>query len=375
MMAPITEEQTVAMLRNVLDSSPASAGSWDDVLRGRSRVRRRHAMVVSLVAIVALVAGVALAVTAARPSTDRLTELTNSGTVQLAVTAHVDSDQSYAALAVGGGSVFAADWSTGYLIRYNASTLRPTGRLLVGGQSNSILSLAYGYGSVWAVDFSTNALLRIDPHTLTVIARIPGGRGQMSNVAVGNHSVMVTVCCMSSDPADRQGFLRVDPSNNDIAYLATFAGSGQSLQAAVGEWTAVSGESGPIYVSTPGPPGIRSMANPGESPASIAAVDGQLYALTRDNAIVRLDVNDGREPVVMSALGDNRTTNSVRVDHALTSDGHNLWLATDRDVLRFDPATRSITAYGAINDVGDLVATPTAVYVSRSHDIERLAAR
>jgi hypothetical protein len=64
----------------------------------------------------------------------------------------------------------------------------------------------------------------------------------------------------------------------------------------------------------------------------------------------------------------------VQSDNHLTSDGRSLWLSTDRQVLRINPTNGSITAHAAITGVGDINSSHTSTYVSRDHDIDRLAA-
>jgi outer membrane protein assembly factor BamB len=374
----MSEDQTIAVMKNVLDSAPQPSGSWDDVLQGRALVRRRRRLLaVSAVAVVATIAASVIALTVDRGS-DRhrggLAVVTGPVSERFAVVARVAVGVSYAPLASGNGSVFAADWNSGQLLRYNADTLRLTGRLRVGGPLNSVLSLAYGNGSLWALDFSSGDLLRIDPRSLRVIGRTPVD-GQPSEVAVGDGSVWLTACCRSDQSANRQLLERVDPTSGKVTGRTTLPGQGQSLQVAVGDAIAVSGETGPIRLVDPRTMTvIRSLPDPGQAPDSLAAVDGQIYSLTLDNAVVRLDIGNGTEPVVLRPSGYNTMADQVQSDNHLTSDGRSLWLSTDRQVLRINPTNGSITAHAAITGVGDINSSHTSTYVSRDHDIDRLAA-
>lgn len=91
-------------------------------------------------------------------------------------------------LAAGEGSVWSASGHcAGSVMRINGRTNRPTG--VVDGTTAPI-GIAVGFGSVWAADLDAREVVRIDPHTDRIIGRLPV-RGLPLRLAVGFGSLWV----------------------------------------------------------------------------------------------------------------------------------------------------------------------------------------
>jgi hypothetical protein len=106
-------------------------------------------------------------------------------------------------IAIGRDVVWTTDPCSGWLVRRDPETLRPTGKLKVPPWHSPVL----GFGSVWLV--GGNQLVRIDPKTLRVQAstRVAGG-----TAAVGKDAIWV----LSFGNGIRGTVTRVDPRTNRV---------------------------------------------------------------------------------------------------------------------------------------------------------------
>ena len=93
------------------------------------------------------------------------------------------------ALAVGAGSVWAADIGENVVWRIDVDTGRPSRTIPVGRKPSAI---AVGLGAIWVANRGSGTVSRIDPETNRVVATIPAAPG-VNAVAVGNGMVWVTV--------------------------------------------------------------------------------------------------------------------------------------------------------------------------------------
>ena len=246
------EAQVRAQLHRALDAVPASGQPWSVVqpmLRSNThRLRRRRTTIVAVASLAALAA--VLAVTLPGNGS-------HTSTPGLRLTHHLQvvaqrslSTINSPPIAVGAGSVFAAVWDSGELLRLDPVNLKTTGRLQVGGPRNGPLSLAYGAGSLWVVDFSDSSLWRVNPTTMKRTLRVPLG-AQPSQVAFADGSIWVTECCTTNTTANRQKLVRLDPTTGATLRSVKLPGDGVTGELAAGAVVAVSSENAPIQVLDP----------------------------------------------------------------------------------------------------------------------------
>lgn len=134
---------------------------------------------------IALAAG-AGAVWASLPNDDRIVRI-DPGTNTVVARVQL-SQQPCAFLAVGGRAVWAGGGHcSGSVMRIDAQTSKPAGA--VEGTISPI-GVAVGFGSVWAADLDAKQIVRIDPDTKRVVGRL-SVQGEPVRLAVGFGSVWV----------------------------------------------------------------------------------------------------------------------------------------------------------------------------------------
>jgi streptogramin lyase len=365
---PLSDQDVIERLHDALDAPAIPQHAWSDrhaALQQRAtNLRRRRGggvAAVSGVAVAAVIGVLVLTGGGGRSAgTVQKLHTSPSPVTSYAVTAsaRVDEQGGDPQFAIGHGAVFVADWSHGRIVRLNSTTLKVTGQLAVGSRQDSVLSIAYGHGSLWALDFSSGTLLRIDPTTMRVAGTTPMP-GQPSDVVYGDGSVWVTVVGLSTNPRTRQRLERINPATGDVTGHTVIPGSGQSEQIAVSSVVAVSGETGPIMIVDPTTMRItRTMHDPGEHPAGMSSLNGQIYVLT-ERGIVRLSTADGREPVVFKTHGPDN--DGINVPDGLSGAAGLLWAGTNDTILGIDPALGDVVSVGhARSSAGVATASGTS---------------
>jgi virginiamycin B lyase len=120
------------------------------------------------------------------PSTDSIVRI-DPGTNTVVARVQL-SGQPCAFLAAGEGTVWSAGGHcSGSVMRINARTNRPSGA--VAGTSAPV-GVAVGFGSVWAADLDARQIVRINPSTGRIVGRL-GLRGEPVRLAVGFGSLWV----------------------------------------------------------------------------------------------------------------------------------------------------------------------------------------
>lgn len=164
-------------------------------------------------------------------------------------------------VAVGQGAVWVATALDGQVVRIDPESGRKK-RIVVGGHP---AALAIGAGAVWAAETEAATIARIDPQSGEVLAQPPVGNGPVA-VVVGNGAVWT---------ANRQDgtVSRIDPATDRVTTIP--AGREPVALAIAGGGVWVADAAGGILRLDPDGD-ARAVAT--GSPASLATVDGELWA-------------------------------------------------------------------------------------------------
>lgn len=358
-------------LHRSLDAVPVDDLAWFDAQpkateragrrRGRARVR---VTATALVAAAAVTAAVVVAQAGTRRASHPVTP-SRPQTFQVVATAAVGGT-SPAALAAGGGSVFAGLWDSGQLLRLDPITLRTTATLAVGTPQSGPLSISYGDGAVWVLNFADGQLWRVDPATMAATLKV-ALPAQPSQVAFGDGAVWVTVCCTSTETATRQRLLRIDPTTGTITGSRQVAGDGESVPLAIGTDVAVTSQNGPVLIIDPNSMKVVDTfpdicAGCEETAGLVAGVHG-IY-VTSSASVQRYDYASERVVATSPAIADIGGPLSVQPD--------GVWFAATNRLLRLDPASLAITGQASVSVTGQLVELANSVYVSSGGTIDKL---
>ncbi len=179
-----------------------------------------------------------------------------------AVTARVDTRNTPASVAIGAGSVWAADGFGKNVARIDAATKLVTATTPVGNGADAV---ATGEGAVWVADGLDDAVVRIDPATNSVTMTIPVGRSP-TGIAVGLGSVWVA--------NSRDGTVsRIDPLRNKV--VSTIAVGGSPRAIAVGD--------GRVWVSVQ-----NALIAPGKQAGGVAHITAEAPLGSLDPALAYL---------------------------------------------------------------------------------------
>ena len=202
------------------------------------------------------------------------------------------------AIAIGGGSLWIADYLPSTVTRIDEATgrVRNAG-ILVGTQPDGV---AVGDGHVWVADYDQNAVTELDAATGSVIRTVDAGSGPYG-VVVARGSVWVTDW---GNPDGGDTVTRLDERTGAV-------------------------QGAPIRV--------------GSEPTMIAFGDGSLWVANQgDGTVTRIDASTGR--VVGAAIGVGSSPQGVAVG------GGSVWVANNGSatVTRIDAATGTVVATIAV---------------------------
>ena len=367
------ETQLRTRLHESLDEIVVNDVPWPvarAAARGRTRARRRVlGSTAAALATAGAVAAVVLAVQPAGRSTKGPTAITAPPqSLRVLATANLDSTTTPARLAAGGGSLFAALWDSGMVVRLDPLSLDRTGSLRVGSSRNGPLSIAYGGGALWVLNFSDGRLWRIDPSTMrpTLKVRL---EAQPAQVVFGDGAVWVTVCCGSTHTADRQRLLRLNPDTGAVTGSTVIPGEGETVTVAVGPQVLVASASAPVQVVDPGTMKVVRQLHVGcngcQGVPGLAVGERSLY-VTSFNSVLRFDASSGKFVAESPQLGLDLTATPL----ALGPDG--LWLAAGNEVVRLDVTTLRVTARLQVDSAAQVAVAPPSEYVSGAGTVARV---
>jgi virginiamycin B lyase len=357
-----------------LDGVPVEDLPWAQGHRAaaeRARRRSRRSWMRAAATVLAAAAAVTAVIVVAQPGTrPAANPAAPSQPPALTVLTSADvGGTTPAALAAGGGWVFAGMWDSGQLLRLDPTTLRTTATLQVGTARNGPLSVAYGDGAVWLLNFADGRLWRIDPATMTATLKVTLP-SEPSQVAVGDGAVWVTVCCTSSDDATRQRLLRIDPDNGAITGSHDVAGDGETVPLAIGPYVVVTSHNGPVLVIDPNTMNVvrtlPDLCAGCEETAGLVAGDQGIYVTSATSA-QRYDPRSGHLLATSAQIAN--------IGAPLTALPDGVWINATTDhlrLLRLDPASLAITAEAAVRGTAQLVELDHSIYVSTDGTIDRL---
>ena len=384
----VLAQELTCRLRDVLDQLTLPEWGWPAGLadlagRARRRRLRRGIAAVSTI-VVAVIAVAALLAAPGRPG--RGPQAARLAFRQLT---SVWFNSPSAALAYGGGRLFAVLTDPARLVRLDPASLAVTGALPLGSPGFDLDPVAYGDGALWVVGSSGTQLWRIDPATMRITGRQRTG-GDATAVAYGDGAVWVAGS--SGRPAGNGIVLeRFDPGSGRLTGLASLPGNqgtscpgrgraaasqrlGQpAATLAVGKVILAAGPGTPVYAISPQRMSILRTFHAGtgcDAPPRLAAGPRGLYA-TVGSAVVRLDLTTGRIAARGPATGLN-VPNSEPLIVALGG----LWYTPTGfyrvgAAIRLDPVTLTVTARTKIY-ASALLAVGRNLYVSEYGGIIRV---
>jgi outer membrane protein assembly factor BamB len=199
-------------------------------------------------------------------------------------------------------------------------------------------TMGTGFGSVWAVDAAQGQILRVDPETGRVQQRIAAAKAAVLNVGAGGVWVL-RPNGPTGDPREGARLLRIDPSDGRVTSrvaLRTPTGARFSPVDVVfadrAPW--VMGGEGALRIDPDtGRPDRLVATRPADGepfPIWTAVDDKDLWVLTRDQRIVRYDLESGRrgEPIPMTLANARTLTPSPR-GPVLTANGEAALASSD----------------------------------------------
>lgn len=168
----------------------------------------------------------------------------------------------------------------------------------------------------------------------------------------------MTAVGRTTNPRTRQLLERINPVTGAVTGQVVIAGNGQSEQLAIGDMIAVSGEPGPIMIIDPATMKIvQTMPVPGQHPASMTSLYGQIYAITTDR-IVRLSTSDGAEPVIFRQA--QASFGSLNRAPTISAAAGLLWASENSQILGIEPGRGEITSTGQVADASQVEPTSGA---------------
>ena len=226
-----------------------------------------------------------------------------------------------------------------------------------------------GYGSVWAID-RTGRLLRVDPRTQQVRQRIPIAPDSILNVGAGAVWVLET----SVDTAPRGRVLRIEPATGRVTARRQACRSPPSPGFPGVDIVLVAGEPwvlGPLGALRLDPETLRL-----EQRLAVAPADGEpqpmfttlcedgMWVLTRDQRIVRYDLETGRKAqelparlpgavgVIPTAAGPLLLTQQAELALADPGDGRLVWRKTIGTSSSAPPGIEGDTIFAHVTGTG-----------------------
>jgi DNA-binding beta-propeller fold protein YncE len=163
----------------------------------------------------------------------------DAATGRLVATIHLPLNANPEGIAITPGAVWVAEHHSGLVARIDPQTNRVVARVHVGlVGSSGPQGIAFGLGAVWVGIPNTGEVVRIDPATNKVVARIavPSTMSPCGGIGVARNAVWVTGC------SDGHYVARIDPSTNAVSSILDVGGFAWGITG-VGEnaWFVVSG--------------------------------------------------------------------------------------------------------------------------------------
>ena len=188
-------------------------------------------------------------------------------------------------LTVGGGAVWVttgfglASGESGSVIRFNARTGRPEGRVDVGSGADA---LAFGDNALWVADRLGDQIVRIDPAGNAVVREIPVARAPNA-VAVGTGSVWVA---SSLDTT----IWRIDADSYSVDARISLPAPPTALYVGDGTLWATSETGNTLMRIDPTTNRLITSIDIGRGPRGVAALGGSVWvAVGADRMLVQVD--------------------------------------------------------------------------------------
>jgi YVTN family beta-propeller protein len=195
------------------------------------------------------------------------------------VRSRIPVDQAPTAVAVGDGSVWAANSTSGTVSQIDPRSKAVRQTITVGGSPSGI---TVGGGGVWVADHDADAVAWINPQSRTVVRQIAVGSGPIA-IAYGFGSVWVT-------NADDRSVYRIDPSSGLIVKRIQTDAVGRGITVG-GGFVWVTDESTRTVVQIePASNTIAGRPTVGTGPTGIAYGDGSIWvANALDDTVSQID--------------------------------------------------------------------------------------
>lgn len=313
---------------------------WQRVL-ARQRRRSLAATGVALIVVAVLAWAVVRPVLREPPVVGPLPKVGPRLPVPGRVTATIPVGESPAAVAAGGGALWAASSGDGTVARIDPAAGRVTATVRLGGQVDALVMAG---GTLWVAYADRAVVTRVDPATATALGDVPVGRhapvgtdpGTMplpESIGVGLEAVWV--------PNSADGTVsRIDSTTGTVTATIPVSGRNPSVHlGTAGVGVAVAG--GAVWVTDeyhdrllrldPGTGRITQEVELGGRPLPIRAAAGRLWvATTSDRRLYGLDPGSGRVTSTI-ALGPGAAApgfGEQPLTLALAVSGQTAWAAT-----------------------------------------------
>jgi YVTN family beta-propeller protein len=202
-------------------------------------------------------------------------------------------------------------------------------------------AIAVGSGSLWAANLDDQTISRIDPKTLRTLRTIPVGRPP-TGIATSAHRVWVVESNLNPDQSGGKNSVfvdRVDPEFETIgpaAQIGNVVPSGPGAVAADGKSVWVAPSTGLLTRLDAATGAVAQRLDPNASPAGIAIGEGAIWLSdTEADNVVRVDPSGLLTPI---AVGNGPTGITVAAGAVWVVD------SLDDALVRIDPGTRSVAA-------------------------------
>jgi DNA-binding beta-propeller fold protein YncE len=237
--------------------------------------------------------------------------------------APTDLGKGVAAVAVGGGSVWVTDSTTGELLRIDDETARVTQRIKIGGHPGPI---AYGGGRVWIADTKGAGITAVNTKGGRVVRRDLAPHAAPLRLASGAGGLWASV-------AERGTVRRIDMSSFAVGKPIPAGRRPTGITVADGLVWVADTRSGSV---TRVDPALEAVSGApiavGEHPGGIDAGTSAVWVATAgDNAVRRLDLPSGEPDGAPIAVGPEPAAIAVGTTA--------VWVVNDGDgsVTRIEP--------------------------------------
>jgi YVTN family beta-propeller protein len=331
--------------RAALSSSTAHLPAPAPVTSTRGPPRRAIVAALAVALVVVAAAAVFVALSGSREDDTRASLAENTvgridpGGARIAEQISVGDGPK--ALAVGAGSVWAANGADGTVTRIDPEG----GQIVTIPVRDDTSGIAFGEGALWVTDRQDQTLSQISPQTNRVVDSIPVGGGPAA-VAVADGAVWV------ASEVDRS-VKKLDIASGEVSPDGVDLGANPTAIAADRDTIWVASEEGStVFRIDPRAGVVTDTVTVGGGPVGLAVGEGAVWVANRQDATVsRIDPATN---AVTDTIAVGKGPTAVAVGEGA------VWVANGDEgtVSRIDPATRRPTATVALKN------SPTALAVA-----------